>query len=470
MASPVAGNRRTNYTPEQRAERDAADGAIRDKAAELLANPDAMAAMVARLMTTTSPKLLRYSMRNNAMLARQADDRGMTLTDVDSYRGWQERGRAVRKGERGLRIVAPKGTEPSDQAEQDKVNPSHDNHAGQNENEETRVRFRMVSVFDISQTDGIEDAEPVETETVNDPATVLHANLTEEIQRLGYTIATTDQANATVTVQGTTVTVPHTQPVPELARALAIVLNLPKADRPTPQTTRTNADTATTDAGTSMVTSTDPNASQPVRLPLGDDYGTATGTVRTEWTTGRVYFALRAPRVTGTWTVTIDDPADTERPTRVNVDYGEDDGRNLYGSLGRRRPHRPIINGIDIAGGTHGIPLSNPAELVRWHVNCDRPTGSYNSTRTPDKTTERMAAVLRAIVHHIADRPDLAELHHVAARLAAVSRTREEANKAAQLDQEITDLAAKRDRHNQRAEQLANLAADSDQLALFASN
>jgi hypothetical protein len=35
----------------------------------------------------------------------------MTLTDVDSFKGWLSRGRGVRRGERGLRIVAPKGGE-----------------------------------------------------------------------------------------------------------------------------------------------------------------------------------------------------------------------------------------------------------------------------------------------------------------------------------------------------------------------
>ena len=57
---------RTKYTEEQRVARDATDTAIRDNATELLTDPDAVAAMISHLMTTNSPKLLRYSMRNIA--------------------------------------------------------------------------------------------------------------------------------------------------------------------------------------------------------------------------------------------------------------------------------------------------------------------------------------------------------------------------------------------------------------------
>ncbi|MGH4007517.1 MAG: ArdC-like ssDNA-binding domain-containing protein [Pseudonocardiaceae bacterium] len=62
---------------------------------------------MSHLETTTSPKLLRYSVHNVATLTKQAQERGIMLSDVDSFRGWSECRRGVRKGERGLRTVAP---------------------------------------------------------------------------------------------------------------------------------------------------------------------------------------------------------------------------------------------------------------------------------------------------------------------------------------------------------------------------
>jgi hypothetical protein len=46
----------------------------------------------------------------------------------------------------------------------------------------------------------------------------------------------------------------------------------------------------------------------------------------------------------------------------------------------------------------------------------------------------------------------------------------EEAQEVARLDQEIQNLTAKPDRHTERAEQPADLAADCDQLDLFAAS
>jgi hypothetical protein len=448
----------TKYTEEQRIARDTADAAIRDSAAELLTDPDAVAAMVSHLMTTTSPKLLRYSMRNTAMLITQAEDRGMTLIDVDSFRGWIERGRCVRKGERGLRIVAPKGTEPpgDDSTEQ----------ADQCDGEDIRVRFRMVTVFDISQTDGIEDAEPADSDTTIDPVAVLRATLAEQIERMGYTI-TTDQAESPATVddQARTVTVPAAQPVPELARALASLVTRPKAKRPTidPATMRSQAGDATDVTGDATEDTRAPDYLRRVQLPLGDDYGTADARTWTDWTTGHTRYEITAPRVTGTWTVSVHKATTRNTARAINVDYGWNDGHTYYDRY-HPRPNMPEINGITIHGATHGISAETVDSLNRWRVNGYRESGE----QAPDRTLERLTAIIRAILRDWLARPDLDEVHRACARHQAHELMQEADRQARKLAAQIEALSAEQAHVVEQAQHFANIAADRNPFALFA--
>ena len=81
-----------------------------------------------------------YSFANTRLIWAQSAARGFTPNRVAGYRAWQELGRHVRKGERGLQILAPVIR---------KVTPDN------GEEEERRVvGFRVVHVFDIAQTDG----------------------------------------------------------------------------------------------------------------------------------------------------------------------------------------------------------------------------------------------------------------------------------------------------------------------------
>jgi antirestriction protein ArdC len=76
----------------------------------------------------------RYSLGNVLLIGMQRPQ----ATHVAGFRAWQRMGRRVRKGERGIRIMAPiirRATTAED--EQERV-----------------VAFRSVSVFDVSQTDG----------------------------------------------------------------------------------------------------------------------------------------------------------------------------------------------------------------------------------------------------------------------------------------------------------------------------
>lgn len=83
-------------------------------------------------------KFHAYSFFNTLLILSQYP----TATLVSGYRKWQELGRQVRKGEKGITILAPL-------IRKDKDNPES----------KVLTGFRQVKVFDISQTDG----EPIPT-------------------------------------------------------------------------------------------------------------------------------------------------------------------------------------------------------------------------------------------------------------------------------------------------------------------
>lgn len=80
-----------------------------------------------------------YSFRNALLIYMQNPNASLCA----GYNDWQKRGRQVKKGEKGIRIFAPcryKVTETNDEGE---------------ESERWMIRgFRLVSTFDISQTEG----------------------------------------------------------------------------------------------------------------------------------------------------------------------------------------------------------------------------------------------------------------------------------------------------------------------------
>ena len=98
-----------------------------------------------RRMLDFSRNFHAYSVNNLLLIMAQME----TATRVAGYRKWQELGRQVRKGERGIRIF---GCGEKKITEED-----------ENGEEVTRRRrvFFPVSVFDVSQTEQIEGAEPM---------------------------------------------------------------------------------------------------------------------------------------------------------------------------------------------------------------------------------------------------------------------------------------------------------------------
>jgi hypothetical protein len=150
--------------------------------------------------------LSRYSFHNQFLLALQAMEREMELSYVTGFKSFKKLGRAVRKGERALWVLAPR-TALVNEGEQERgsgtvVESGLGGRAarggGSSASAETagvnrRVYFRAVPVFDVSQTDEIPGANVVAlTAPVQPLSGDSHAHLLEPLRRhaaeLGFAV------------------------------------------------------------------------------------------------------------------------------------------------------------------------------------------------------------------------------------------------------------------------------------------
>jgi hypothetical protein len=99
-----------------------------------------------RAMLEVSARFHRYSFNNQLLIYLQCPE----ATRVAGYRAWQRLGRQVRKGSRGIQILAPCRKRVSLEVEDEQDD------AGR---VDVLTGFRVVHVFDVSQTDGDELAE-----------------------------------------------------------------------------------------------------------------------------------------------------------------------------------------------------------------------------------------------------------------------------------------------------------------------
>ncbi|GAB2454135.1 ArdC-like ssDNA-binding domain-containing protein [Nocardia tengchongensis] len=457
----MATRRRRSYTPEQRAARDAADDAIKAEGLALLADPDAVSTLVTRLATLTAPSMVcRYSLRNHALLDKQAAARGMTLSDVGSVKDWNARGRGIRKGETGFRIVAPKGREEvpgsdTPPADAEPITEPADNGDNGDGETATRTRYRMVSVFDIAQTVGIEDFddEPVIVAPVADPVAALRASLVAQLERRGYQITTGDAP--ALDHDARTVTTSENPTIDELAQALAAITTLPADQRPTTYTDSPRPARAPRAAA----------PADPSRIPLElGKYADGSATIRTDTATGLTYYTVTGPRIAGTFTIAPQSALDSDRVHMVTIHYGEYDTRHHFDRYHRK--DRPIVNGLDLIGGTGGLAIDQLDRIDGRRVHCRRPTDPQHDTDVPPRTKERTAAVMRAILAHYVTRDDLPALHRAAAAIEAADRQRDQTRYAAAAAAEITKLEAKRAEYAAAAARYADLATDTEQLTL----
>jgi antirestriction protein ArdC len=119
----------------------------------------------------------RYSWGNCLLIALQQPD----ATQVAGYRRWQDLGRQVRKGERGIFILAPVVNRVK----------ADDVENGEAKEEQSVRAFRAACVFDVSQTDGEELPEIAQRLTGSEPGGAF-LSLKDVAARLGFQVELSD--------------------------------------------------------------------------------------------------------------------------------------------------------------------------------------------------------------------------------------------------------------------------------------
>ncbi len=168
-------NRRRRFSEAEREQRRLADRErVKEAATELLSS-EGWARWVRARQTFHA-----YSASNCMLIALQCHQRGIVPEHIAGFHTWIKLGRAVRKGENALRILAPITVK-----QRDKLS---------DETEERRVFFKTTFVFDVSQTDPISGVEPAPLQPPCEPLTGdshahLLAPLVEFAASLGYAVA-----------------------------------------------------------------------------------------------------------------------------------------------------------------------------------------------------------------------------------------------------------------------------------------
>lgn len=193
-----------------------------------------------RAMLAVAARFHTYSPNNVLLIAAQRPD----ATRVAGYRAWMQLGRQVRKGERGIAILAPVLRRGA--ASPDETPPTSAEEQRKEDAAPARVLrgFRVTHVFDITQTDG-PDLPEVRPSILDGAAPLgLWADLLDQVEGAGYTFGYADLAPANGRTDFTDHSVvlhrelPGAQKVKTLAHELAHVrlhapdVRPPGCDRP----------------------------------------------------------------------------------------------------------------------------------------------------------------------------------------------------------------------------------------------
>ncbi len=159
---------------------------------------DGVAALVEsqgwRAMLDTAAKFHSYSLGNLLLIGAQAPQ----ATRVAGFRTWQSLGRQVRKGERGIAVLAPctyrrkaaNRAEPAAPAGQQPATTCSGGVAPQGSDGQQVRGFRVVHVFDLLSTDGAPLPDVAPTLLVGQAPAGLWDALAKQITAHGYTAVT----------------------------------------------------------------------------------------------------------------------------------------------------------------------------------------------------------------------------------------------------------------------------------------
>ncbi|HMJ77979.1 MAG TPA: ArdC-like ssDNA-binding domain-containing protein [Iamia sp.] len=137
-----------------------------------------------RRLLSVARRFHTYSVNNLLLICRQRPD----ATRVAGYQTWQSLGRQVRRGERGLAILAPcTYARSNDGKGDDPPTASTDDQGGEGRPSRVLRGFKVVHVFDVSQTDGDPLPEAPVTILSGETPAELTDRLATLIQAEGYT-------------------------------------------------------------------------------------------------------------------------------------------------------------------------------------------------------------------------------------------------------------------------------------------
>jgi len=153
-----------------------------------------------RAMLDTAAKFHSYSLGNLLLIGAQAPQ----ATRVAGFRTWQSLGRQVRKGERGIAILAPCTYRPKTAERAEPAAPAghepattYSGGAAPDAGRGRQVRgFRAVHVFDVAQTEGDPLPEVAPTLLTGQAPAGLWDALTEQVIGHGYTVHCGDTGRA----------------------------------------------------------------------------------------------------------------------------------------------------------------------------------------------------------------------------------------------------------------------------------
>lgn len=150
-------------TEAEQASRDAARAAAKAARTDLLAQVEEFEAAAEneeidpRLLAQVEKFATKYSWRNSCLIVMQDEN----ATDVAGFKAWLDRGRVVRKGQHGIKILAPAGKTAGTEGK-----PATDTTPAV-EGEEGRQLYKLTTVFDIAQTDELPAKDTTAADTAN---------------------------------------------------------------------------------------------------------------------------------------------------------------------------------------------------------------------------------------------------------------------------------------------------------------
>lgn len=180
----MSGRKRHRLTDEERKERITAAHARLSEAIDGLTTGEGWQALI-----TSRAWLRRYSFHNLLMILKQHPG----ASDVRPLSEWNELGRHVRKGEKAIRIWAPRFQRAAAE--------DGDGGAGDGETQDEAHRelrgFILVSVFDVAQTEGDPLPAPPPPELLRGDAPArLWDQISTQVQARGYQIERGDCGGA----------------------------------------------------------------------------------------------------------------------------------------------------------------------------------------------------------------------------------------------------------------------------------